>query len=321
MNLSKVFEIFRYIAIHPKVGCFLDHHFLSMKFKATWKSESVSIVSPAIIAVLKGGGGVSTDASIIKLSQTQFSFTNGTRRRDQSESWCSLSCNHCFSSVICESLRDNFIDVSIPTQSLIMVLRYVAQSVQCTMRLTKRNGSEPIMRFEFNFVDSGNCLVVHDVPIEIIKQEESIWSEPLIPDADTRLVLSYPVRRILVHLEQIRHMDPDARIGIRFENFASFSNISLECTCESVRTKLKVPNQQVFQPTQTDENRMTGVPVISDVCIMLKGIIFALERVSSLNDTCKCLLLASANKYLSFWIQLPNQYGSVAAISPAVIIE
>lgn len=288
-----------------------------MKFKATWKSESVSIVSSAIVAVLKG----STEASIMKLSPSQFIFTNVTRRRDQSESWCSVSCPHAFSSVICESLRDNMIDVSITTQSLIMVLRYVAQSVQCTMRLTKRNGSEPILRFEFNFVDSGNCLVVHDVPIGIVKQEESIWSEPLIPDADTRLVLSYPIKRILTHLEQIRHMDPDVRVGIRFVNFASFSNMSVECTCESVRTKLKVPNQQIFQPVQQDENQTHPGPIISDVCIMLRGILFALERVSSLNDTCKCLLLASANKYLSFWIQLPNQYGSVAAITPAVLIE
>lgn len=289
-----------------------------MKFKATWKNDSAPVVAPWIISVLRGD---TSGRSTMKLNPERFTFTNGNTRKDhQSESWCCLNCTMAFSSIICESLKDNQIDLGVPTQALIMVLRYVAQSVHCTMRLTKRNGSEPVLRFEFNFVDSGNCLVVHDVPIEVIKQDEAIWSEPLIPDADTRIVLVFPIKRIMSYLDHIRHMDPESKLEVRFENFVSFANMSISCACESVRTRLNVPNQQVFNPARSDENAALTGPSISDVCLSLKGFLYTLDRVSTLSDSCKCLLLASENKYLSLWIQLPNQYGSVAAITPAIII-
>jgi len=289
-----------------------------MKFKATWKSESVSVVAPAIIAVLRGDMGSSK--STIKLSRERFFFTNGNSRRDQSESWSCINCASTFSSLICESLKDNQIDLGISTQSLIMVLRYVAQRIQCTMRLTKRNGTEPVMRFEFNFVDSGNCLVVHDVPVEVLKLEEAIWSEPLIPDADTRIVLRHPIKSIVTFLEHIRHMDPEGKLEIQFENFASFANMSVSCACESVRTRLRIPNQQVFDHTHQGQSQASLGPTASGACLSVKGLLYTLDRVSTLSESCKCLLLASENKYLSLWIQLPNQFGSVAAITPAIIL-
>lgn len=293
-----------------------------MKFKATWRNESVSVVPSAIISVLRGGcaGDSSNKSSTIKVSPDKFFFTSGGRRRDQSESWCCVTCKTTFSSVICESLRDNIIDMAIPTQSLIMVLRYVAQSIQCTMRLTKRNMVEPVLRFEFNFVDSGNCLVVHDVPVEVLKQDEFIWTEPLIPDADTRIVLSYPLKRIVSYMDQTRHMDPESKVNVRFENFVAFSNMTVSCACESVRSRLKIANQQVFQPTQTAEADIRTGPCVSEVWLTLRGILYALDRVVLLSETCKCLLLASENKYVSLWVQLPNQFGSVAAITPAIIL-
>lgn len=289
-----------------------------MKLKATWKSESCAVVAPAVMAVLRGTEPGQTCAkSTIKMNPDKFFFTNLARRKDQSESWCAINCVATFSNLVCESLRDNQIDIAISTQALITVMKYVSQSVLCTMRLTRRSG-EPVLRFEFNFVDSGSCLVVHDIPVQVLRQDEFTWFEPLIPDADTRLILGFPVKKVLAYLERLRAMDA-GQVQVLFENQPLAVNMRLTCSCNSTKTTFSILNQPVFKTSQLDRD-IDGLES-SEVNLTLKGFTYVLERVSALTDTCKCLLLACENKYLSLWIQLPNQYGSVAAITPAIIID
>jgi hypothetical protein len=181
------------------------------------------------------------------------------------------------------------------------------------MRLTKRE--IPVFRFEFNFADSGNCLVVHDIPVEILRQDELAWSEPLIPESDSRVIMLYPLKRIKSYLERLKSMNAtDMRVV--FDNHPQFANVILACSCDSVKTNLKINKQPVFSPevlTEADE----GSHVTSEVQIPVRGLIFIIDRILTLAETCKCLILASENKYLSAWIQLPHQYGSVAVITPA----
>ena len=211
--------------------------------------------------------------------------------------------------------------MSVGTQALLLVLKYVGQAVLCSMRLTKRGG-EPVLRFEFNFVDSGNSLVVHDVPVEILRSELA-WAEPLLPDADTKLVLSFPVRKLTSHVERLKHMGIN-EVGITVLNHVVFSDIKIVGMCDSVKTELVIQKQQVYPSVQNGNLPMSNLDEpdsLTEINVTAKGLAFILGRIASLSDSSKCVIMASETKYLSAWVQLPNQYGNIAAVTPAILID
>jgi len=111
-------------------------------------------------------------------------------------------------------------------------------------------------------------------------------------------------------------------VRIVFENYPQFANVIFESACDSVRTNFRIDNQPVFSAGNTgDVSSSENQVVTSEVRVPLKGFLFMLDKIMLLSESCRCLILASENKYFSAWIQLPSQYGSVAAISPAFIID
>ena len=222
-----------------------------------------------------------------------------------------VDCSKAFTTLVCESIRDNEIDLTVSAAALVLVFRHVGASLFCAMRLTKR-GSEPVLRFEFNFADSGNCLVVHDVPVEILRSE-LIWSEPVLPDPDTRLIMTHSTRKLWQCLERLKQMGV-ADVQASFIDRAAAMDLRITGACDSVKTTVFIPNQSVFghqatalAPTQLD--------------LTLTGLSFVFGRASAVSETSRCVLMSCNAKYLSAWIQLPNQYGSLAAVTPAIFVN
>lgn len=205
------------------------------------------------------------------------------------------------------SVRGNEIDLSLQTAQLLLALKYVGSSAFCAIRLTKR-GSEPVLRFEFNFVDSMSCLVVHDIPVEILRTE-LVWTEPALPSAESKTILAHPVRRIASHLDHLKGMGI-SEVLVRVEAEPDFAKVKFSGICDAVTVAIVVPKQPVFSPHESD----------AQVSLSLTGLLFILTRVANVNDACKCLLLVSEAKYMSVWLQLPNELGAIAAVTPAILV-
>lgn len=206
----------------------------------------------------------------------------------------------------------NEIDVAISGKAFSLVLRYVALCVFCAMRLTKRN-NEPVIRFEFNFLDTGNCLVVHDLPIEVLRPEFA-WSEPTLPDPDSRLVLTQPMRKLSLFIERLRQMGVP-EIAVTISHSETFADIRLSGVSDSIRTSVRVHKQPHLPPT----TELGDFPDVVQITVTLSGFSFILSRLSSVDQMSRCLIMVSEEKYLSVLSQLPNQLGCVACITPAII--
>lgn len=282
-----------------------------MKFKAVWKPDACSTVAPAIQAVLRDSA---SERATIKLTPLKFFFTSLTRRKDQSESWLVLEREATFSSCVCESLRANEIDLAVATASLLMVMKYVGMAVFCAMRLTRRD-TEPVIRFEFNFMDSGDCLVVHDVPVEVLRSEFA-WAEPALPDPDSKIVLTQSTKRLAQFIDRVKHMGV-TEVKLEIENGGSIADLKLTGTCDSVRTTVCVHRQ----PLVIESEQAIDSPDKTHVQLTVSGILFLFSRLANATLTNRCILMACEDKYLSAWVALPNQYGSIAAVTPAIITD
>ena len=282
-----------------------------MKFKAVWKPDACPVAAPAIQSVLRDS---TSERTTVKLTPQKFFFTSLTRRKDQSESWVVLDKEAAFTSVVCESLRANEIDLAVSTESLLMVLKYVGQAVFCAMRLTRRE-SEPVLRFEFNFVDAGNSLVIHDVPVEVLRSE-FVWSEPALPDPDAKIVLTQSTKQLAHFVDRIKHMGV-SEVKVVIENRGSIADLKLTGVCDAVRTTVCMHKQ----PLVIDGEEQVDSPDVTQVHLTLTGLLFLLSRLSAPTLTNRCILMASEDKYVSAWVALPNRFGSMAAVTPAIITD
>ena len=239
-------------------------------------------------------------------------FASLTSRKDQTESWVVLETVHAFSSIVCESVRNNHINIALSTSALTMVLKYTSVCVFCAMRLTKRDG-DPVFRFEFNFIDTGNCLVFHDIPVEVLRQE-CAWSEPLLPDPSVHLILNQSCRRLPTLIEKLRHMGI-TEMSVDITTAGSCADIALVAESESSRATLHIKGNNILG----SPDEIESVPPRTQITVTLSGFAFILAKLTMDNN--RCMLMACESKYLSIWIQLPQQYGIVAAVTPAVLVD
>jgi hypothetical protein len=282
-----------------------------MKLKAVWTPEAAQVVAPLVLTVLKD----SSEKASIHFSPDKVFITSLSKRKDQSESWLDLRPAHAFSSIVCESLRSNRIDLAMPAASLALVFKYVATSLFCAMRLTKR-GAEPILRFELNFLDAGNCLVVHDVPVEVLRPELA-WAQPVLPDPDARVLLPPSAKRLNQFLDKARQMgisDVAAEITTAPNSMAELALVGV---CDSVKATIALKN--LVTPTQVATG--STARALTTVHLTASGVSFVLAKVLATPQTCSCVFIAGDSKYVSVWIELPNQYGSIVAITPAILAD
>ena len=207
-------------------------------------------------------------------------------RLDQSETWLVIDPPKAFSSIVCESLRNNEIDLLLPTAQLVLVTKYLASSLFCAIRLTKRGGEMAVIRFEFNFADSGNSLVVHDVPAELGKGG---WSEPLLPDPTATAVLDRGWPGC--------HIDRLAAMGVSQVRLCIGSALGL--TAEGGGVSL------TMGATDGGDNHVT---------VSLKGLSFVLNRLPA---RVSCLAALCPAKYFSVWLQFPM--GALVAVTPGIM--
>ena len=199
------------------------------------------------------------------------------------------------------------------SKALALVLKYVGMSAFCAMRLTKRSSTEPIVRFEFNFIDTGNCLVVHDLPVEVLRSELA-WSEPVLPDPDSRCIISQPVKKLSNLIDRLKQMGLND-ITVDIDQSGSFANVNLGGVRDAIQARVTLHRQPLMQLDDANENR----PDIVHVTLTLSGLSFVLGRALAIGHMSRCVMMACEDKYLSVLLQLPNRYGSIAAVTPAII--
>lgn len=282
-----------------------------MKFKAVWRTEagSASTVSSAVSTVLREIPA--NEKAVIKLTQSKFYFASQSPRKDRSEAWVVIETISAFSTVICESLRDNSIDIAIPPKPLLLVLKYVSQAVLCSMRLTKRN-DEPVLRFEFNFIDAPHSsLVLHDIPVEMLKSE-SAWKEPdTLPNPDYKFVLKYPAKRLIHIVDKFRHA------GVNQISFSVRPNTNNSCdVCVSGHSDSSQFN--VMIPNQSTVSGSRQIPVSPlNVNLTPAALSFLLGNLLTFSDPSLSLVMVTAHRVIATWTQLPNGIGCIRAFSPA----
>jgi hypothetical protein len=285
-----------------------------MKFKAVWRTDggSANSVSSAISSVVREIP--SGDRAAMRVTPSRFHFSSFSNRKDFAQSWAVIETTTAFSSVLCESLRGNEIDMAIPPKALLMVLKYVSQSVLCSMRLTKRE-TEPMLRFEFSFLDSPHSsLVVHDIPVEILKAELA-WIEPQgIPEPDVKLIMKYPTRRIVGVMEKWKHAGiNETRISAACNHSQNNCKVVLVGENNSTSVTLAIPNQSIV---------VEGRTPIADVSVTVSspGLAFLLGHVLTPNaDPALSMITLTHNRMVAIWIQLPNGAGIVRAYCPAIL--
>jgi len=294
-----------------------------MKLKAVWKPDACEVVAPAIVSVLKEGGSERASLKftpsryVLQSFVEQFEtrnrifFTSAQRRKDQAESWVVVDATKAFSTIVCESLRHNVIDLAVATNSLLFVLKYMSSCVFCAIRLSKREHG-PVLRFEFNFIDTGNCVVVHDIPVEVLLAEAS-WSEPILADPETQLALSHTSRKLSPLIDKWRHLGVTECSVSLVRNHLS-TEIRLSGASDSAKVTLVWSNSS---PTTEPKNSSDETDDIT-LSMALTGLAFVFSKVAQLPNA-RPVLMASESKYLSVWLQLPYSFGVVAAVSPAII--
>ncbi len=288
-----------------------------MKFKAVWRTEAgcANTICSAISTVLREIP--SHEKATLKFTQSKFYFASLSPRKDRAEAWVVIETISGFSTVICESLRENKIDIAISPKPLLLVLKYVGQAVLCSMRLTKRN-EEPVLRFEFNFIDSPHSsLVLHDIPVEILKTEAA-WKEPnTLPSPDCKLLLKYPVKRLIQFMEKFRHAGV-CETGFEITLNANNNSCDLAISGKSDsnhKMKLSIPNQSTVPGMRQLSNSMVSVTV------SVVALTFLLTHVQAFSDPSLSLIMLTADRVITTWTQIPNGYGCIRAFSPATSLN
>lgn len=234
------------------------------------------------------------------------------RRKDLSESWIVLRSESVFTSLVCESLRNNEIDVAVSTESLAFVLKYMTVCVFCCMRLSKRE-TDPVLRFELSFVDTGNCCVIHDIPAEVLRPDAS-WSEPILVDPGFHVSVGHSIPRLGACFDRLKHMGiTDATLEIRREG--ALAKIELLFNSDSTSARLSLYNN-----SYSDVPSHFATESVTRVALTLSGVRFLLAK-NALLGSGKCILMASENRYVSTVLPIQAEYGSIVAVSPAIISE
>jgi hypothetical protein len=163
-------------------------------------------------------------------------------------------------------------------------------------------------------MDTGNSLVFHDIPVEVLRLGAA-WSEPILPDPTVHMSLNPSFRKFSAFIDRLKHMGmTDVRVSI--SKVDSFADITLVTESESSRASIVIyGNPLVGGPD--DISRITPV---TQVTLTLSGFGFILGKVASPGNF-RCMLMAREHMYLSIWIQLPQQYGIIAAVTPAILVS
>ena len=96
-----------------------------MKFKAVWKPECSQCAYLFISALKDSSAGLLGGKATIHFSHNKCILTSLCKRRDESEAWIELDPSNAFSSFVCESLRNNCIDLAISCPALLLVFKYI----------------------------------------------------------------------------------------------------------------------------------------------------------------------------------------------------
>jgi hypothetical protein len=209
-------------------------------------------------------------------------------------------------------MRNNEVDLAVPTGAILFVLKYMTSCVFCSMRLSK-NGTKPILRFEFNFVETGNSIVVHDIPVDVLRPENS-WSEPLLPDPQIQIELRTPSRKLTSYIDRLKRAGVHA-IRVETRDRDGVADILLQGVSDSALATLSLRKNRVI-------SREIQHIALDSVCstVPSSGLGFIFSRVGA-TSAVRCILMICQHKYISVLVQLLNNYGLVGVVSPALSLD
>ena len=109
----------------------------------------------------------------------------------------------------------------------------------------------------------------------------------------------------------------DVTVGVTESGDSASDSPSADLTligvCDHVKASVSIKRLTIPQ-------QFSGAPNVSNVHLTLSGISFLLSRLLGSCHACTCVLMAADSKYVSAWMQFPNSYGSIAAVTPAILL-
>ena len=277
-----------------------------MRYKAEFKPGVCAIVASAVSRGASIFGASSDDTVFLKLTKSELIF-GFAGSGDRVECWLKFSAESTFNGdVICESIREDVIDIAVSVGNLVSTLKHAAKAKQTSFRLSRGAAQQELLVFELRFtsgeISQEKLLVFQNMPVSVIRDISSVKLEPRLPDPTVKFEL-LGLSRIREVLDKMKIFKINSCEIIVSEG----SQLSLCGFSDGVRVEANLTEVPVLQGSDANGN----FPV-SKLALLV-------TQFSALPSSgCTAALLAS-DFYFCLWTSLEGSVGSFTAILPALV--
>ena len=275
--------------------------------------------------ILKFGAKYSDRADSVSVTQhnnpnpqpNETFFTCGfVGRNEKPEVWLRLRSDVIFKDLICESLRENAIDITVVPQNILNAFKYASKMKQTSVRLGRGDGEGGILVWDFRYWTTPTAespdstsrvfVVVQNIPVNVVRRTDDIKEEPSLPPPDISVEL-VRLSKIRGAVEKFKEMKIQTiLLSLSADGTLMISGSSDDSEIESCFGIMPILGEVRNADTSVWLNTSKLLPVLSHFSqIPLNG---------------NPIMMISRDFYLCLWCGLDLSLGTISCVLPALVL-
>jgi hypothetical protein len=265
-------------------------------------------ISTVLMAFTKGVAISGDDHCVLKFSETP-TLRAAFFSSDAPEVWLTFD-RVIFSneSILCESARQNLIDMEVPVKGLLEALKFASKMKKTTVKLSRAPppASDPVLMFEFRYGTGGalgqHFVVYQSIPVVVFRTDAEIREMPqlLDPDVKTEVLGFTRVKQITDRLKHLKFQSIVLRVS---DN----STLSFTGTSEAAEMSAEILAE--------DDD---GSAQVAQLHLHTDHLVKLVDAINALPTSGPPIFACKSNQYLCLWAPLSDHIGALTSVTPAM---
>jgi Hus1-like protein len=270
-------------------------------------------VSDLMVAISKGSL-ISSEDTFCMQFDPDF-LTIGFKSTSNPEVWLKLTNSQIFlSDFICTSVRQNVIQLLVPSLEFIETLKFINKMKKTLFKLSRSESNlHPILFFECRyFLDSEVFVVFRSLPVQVIRNSVDFPTEPALEPPSIKIEL-LGLSRIRLALDKLKNLKlPSVELKAKNEGTLEITGMTDDAEVTLFLSNLNVVSDQSLAFPQN--NGDNGFTVYVSANFLQKSV----SAISQLTMSAPPIFMLNPDYYLCIWSQLDDQIGFFTTIIPAM---
>jgi hypothetical protein len=272
-------------------------------------------ISSLLNVISKGSQAAGSDEVVLKFGEPGDILAVGfVSSPEEAEVWAKLKSADVFANFICESARNNCIELTGSSKNLVSALRFAVKMKRTIVKLSRARDSrgigEPLLVFEYryNLLESETTFtVLQSVPVWVSRDLTDIKIEPQLDAPSMKLETSSGLARIRHIVERCTSLKlPSMRLKGKFPDVFEISGVSDDAEVTASLSGL------VVESLRTNSECITYVDSSKFQRIV--------NSFASLITASSPTFMLSPEIYLCIWVSLEDHIGIMTAVMPALLL-